>query len=396
MERARTRTPAPEPELPAPDTSALSKLLAKENKLPIFNGLSSAPGAARDNLRAVIRTLELSGVPEGMLDRCSAQAIAALKTSLKDPAISRFSTAWLMSGGTKFTEASAVFMREFEHGEDLNALVRRATNLSFRPKQTLRDLCDEAVQLFFDLGPAKVVESLLAAVEHKHNAAYTLVRAEQAKRKPVDLQLGEVVGILCHSAPRSTASAQSSGPVPMELGNVNVASGSGASSDLLSAVSEAVATQLAKLDVRGRGRSPSPHRDRPFSPGRAGGYGGGYGNNRGFSPRRGYSPSGNRGYGHSGHGYAPAGRGFPNGGRGGGYNGYNGGGYNGRGGHNGGRGGRGGGQSRDPRLHPRWPPGMMRTDAELHALAAERRCFCCKRPGHPWLECPQYVLVPNG
>jgi hypothetical protein len=206
--------PAPEPELPAPETFALDKLLAKENKLPTFDGLSSAPGAARDHIRGVIRTLELSGIPANMLDRCSPKAIAALKTSLKDPAITRFTTAWQLSGGTKFSEAYDVFMREFEHGEDVNALVRRATNLSFKPGQDLRGLCDEAVQLFFDLGPDKVaefsvVESLLVAVVQKYDAAYTLVRAEQAKRKPAVVSLAEVVGILCHTAARPSLLAVS-------------------------------------------------------------------------------------------------------------------------------------------------------------------------------------------
>jgi hypothetical protein len=215
------------------------------------------------------------------------------------------------------------------------------------------------------------------------NAAYTLVRAEQAKRKPVDLGLSEVVEILCHTAPRPPMAHSSSGPVPMELGNVNVAGGSGAGSsepgpsDLTSVLGQLV-TQLANMGVRGdrgrspfgRGRSPSPHRDRPLSPGRS--YGGGYGGNRG------YSPGGNRGYANTGRGYMPAGRGH---------------GGPSRGGYSGGRNSR---PPPDPRLHPSWPRGMIRSDAELNQLASERRCFCCRDRGHSWQQCPQYVRRPNG
>jgi hypothetical protein len=209
------------------------------------------------------------------------------------------------------------------------------------------------------------------------------VRAEQAKRKPADLQLSEVVEILCHTAPRPVAQSHAqSGPVPMELGNVTVAATSEAGpSDLMAVISQ-LQTQLSNLGVRGdrgrspfgRGRSPSPHRDRPFSPGRSGGYGGG-----GHGYNRGYSPAGHRGYANTGRGYmppAPRGRGFPA-----------------RGGYNGGRGSR---PPPDPRLHPSWPRGMIRSDAELNMLAAEGRCFCCKESGHSWLRCPTHVRRPNG
>jgi hypothetical protein len=32
----------------------------------------------------------------------------------------------------------------------------------------------------------------------------------------------------------------------------------------------------------------------------------------------------------------------------------------------------------------------------LHELAAQGRCFCCKQPGHAWLQCHAHVKRPNG
>jgi hypothetical protein len=247
-------------------SKVMGKLLRDRNTVPAFKDPSSAY-PARGHIRALERVFTRSRMP---IDH-DEDRIALLTSSLVDPAALRMEKAMALKPGmcNTWVGVKTLFLKVFARPEDKEELEDRLDQLERRKGRSVRDVCTEALQLYDDLEGAvtesTVVRKLLLALRDTDLFSVRIARAERMKNP--DVSLSEIVNILTQvgethmagdagtasgSADASQSGPPGDGPVPMELGNISVATGSGLNAvshgSRAPGVTDDVSSRLAELE----------------------------------------------------------------------------------------------------------------------------------------------------